>query len=295
MIVYTNVARAAAGGTSAIQAECQLAIDRTNESYRNSLVNARMRLVSRYEITYDEVGVYNDHLDRLTGTNGMGGAAPWTTVRNNRDTNNADFCTVFVDDDDFCGQGWCTSAANRGYTTVTWSCAAGRLSYPHEIGHNQGCDHDPDNAGTSCAYSYSFGHRFFGTNGVQYRTVMSYAPGARVPHFSNPSVTYQGTATGTATRDNESTIENRKATCEAFETTRWDIWVDFGYGGIIEAGFFSFPYNSVNEGVTNIDNWVVGASEYPNLYIKQGSSAFTGTISKTMTIISCGGPVTLGN
>lgn len=296
MIVYSNVARTDAGGTSAIQAECQLAIDRTNESYENSPISARMRLVRRYEVAYDEVrNVYDDHLDRLTGTNGMGGSGIWPGIRSNRDTFNADFCTLWVDDGAYCGLAWCTSAANRGYSVVTWDCAAGNLSHPHEIGHNQGCAHDPDNDGGGCgAYSYSFGHRFFGTNGTQYRTVMAYSPGSRIPYFSNPSQTYQGTATGTSTRDNERTIENRKSTCEGFESTRWDIWVDFSYAGPFEFGFFSFPYNTVTEGVANIDDWVSGASEYPNLYIFEGSSSWTGTISKTMDIRACGGPVTIG-
>jgi hypothetical protein len=295
MIIYTDVARAAAGGTSAIQAEIQLAIDRTNESYDNSPISARMRLVSRYEITYDEVGTYEDHLDRLTGTNGLGGAAPWTTARTNRDTNNADFATVFVNDGDYCGLAWCTSAANRGYSVVTWDCAAGNLSHPHEIGHNQGCGHDIANGG--CGYSnYAYGWRFNGSDGNQYRTVMAYSPGTRIPYFSNPDRTYLGTATGTALADNERVIEERKGTCEAFETTRWDIWVDFGFAGFpFEIGTFTLPYNTIPEGVTNLDTYVSGASEYPNLYIKEGSTSYTGTISKVMTIIPCGGPVTIGN
>jgi hypothetical protein len=294
MIIYTDVARAAAGGTSAIQAEIQLAIDRTNESYDNSPISARMRLVSRYEVTYNEVGIYDDHLDRLTGTNGQGGAAPWTTARTNRDTNNADFCTLFVADGDACGLAWCTSAADRGYSVVTWDCAAGNLSHPHEIGHNQGCGHDIANG--SCGYSnYAYGWRFNGNDGNQYRTVMAYAPGARIPYFSNPGRTYLGTATGTATADNERVIEERKGTCEAFETTRWDIWVDPAFGGIIEIGTFTLPYDTVAEGVANLDIWVGGASEYPNLYLKEGTNVFTGTISKVMTISPCGGPATIGN
>lgn len=295
MIIYTDVARLAAGGTSAIQAEIQLAIDRTNEAYDNSPISARMRLVSRYEITYNEVGTYNDHLDRLTGTSGLGSSAPWTTARTNRDTNNADFCTLFVADTQYCGLAWCTSAANRGYSVATWDCAAGGLTYAHEIGHNQGCGHDIANGG--CDYSnYAFGWRFNGSDGNQYRTVMAYSPGDRIPYFSNPSRTYLGTPTGTALADNERVIEERKGTCEAFETTRWDIFVDFSFGGFpAEIGTFSLPYNSVAEGVTNLDNNVSGASEFPNLYIKEGSTNYTGTISKVMTITACGGPVTIGN
>jgi hypothetical protein len=301
MIIYTDVARVAAGGTAAIQAECQLAIDRTNESYENSPISARIRLIARYEVTYNEVGIYDDHLDRLTGTNGQGGAAPWTTIRTDRDQENADFCTLFVNDGDYCGLAWCTaSSSSRAYEVVTWDCAAGNLSHPHEIGHNQGCDHDHDNETSGCAaYVYAYGHRFFGTNGTQYRTVMSYSPGTRIPYFSNPNVTFQGTATGvdgtgSSAARNEDAIENRKATCEAYEGTRWDIWVDFSYGSI-EVGTYSLPYNTMSEGITNLDNWVSGASEYPNLYVKSGSSTYTGTISKVMTISPCGGSVTIGD
>jgi hypothetical protein len=301
MIVYTNVARAAAGGTSAIQAECQLAIDRTNESYENSAINARIRLVRRYEINYDEKGTYNDHLDRISGTNSMGGSTPWTTVRSDRDTFNADFCTLWVDDEEYCGLAWCIATSSaRGYQVVTWECAAGNLSHPHEIGHNQGCNHDHDNSGSECsAYDYSHGHRFYGSDTLQYRTVMAYSPGVRIPHFSNPAVSYLGTATGVpgagsdAARNAE-TIENRKAMCEGFEVTRWDIWVDFSHGGA-EVGTFALPYNTIAEGINNIDNWVAGASEFPNLYIKEGSTNWTGTFNKVMSISSCGGSVTIGH
>ncbi len=285
MIVYTDVARIAAGGTTAIQAECQLAIDRTNEAYENSPISARIRLVRRYEITYNEVGTYENHLDRLTGTNGQGAAAPWTTTRSNRDTYNADYCTLWVDDGQYCGLAWCTSAANRAYQVTTWYCAAGGLTHAHEIGHNQGCGHDIVNGG--CGYSnFAYGWRFTGNSGTQFRTVMSYAPGSRIPYFSNPDRTYDGVATGTATAENERVIEETKVANEGFEFTRWDIFIDSAYFGI-EVGSNSFPFNSVAEGVTNIDDYVTGASEYPNLYLKSDFSTNT-TISKPMTITTCG-------
>lgn len=297
MIVYSSNARIAAGSTSAMQAEIQLAIDRTNESYENSPVSARMRLVSRYEVSYDDVGTYNNHLDRLTGTNGQGGSGIWPGIRTNRDTLNADFCTLFVSDGEACGLAWCTSGTTRAYSVVDWSCAAGNLSHPHEIGHNQGCAHDPDNDDGGCAAeTYSFGHRFFGTDGVQYRTVMAYAPGTRIPYFSNPNQTYQGTATGTTTRRNEDTIEGRKDTCEAFELTRWDIFADVSYPNFPVPGIGTndFPYSSLATAITAVDDYVSGASEYPNLYLKSSFVAYTGTISKEMTILPCGGSKTIG-
>jgi hypothetical protein len=60
----------------------------------------------------------------------------------------------------------------------------------HELGHNFGCQHDRENSGGATgAYSSSYGYRFYGKNGVQYRTIMAYAPGTRLGYFSNPNVT----------------------------------------------------------------------------------------------------------
>ena len=86
---------------------------------------------------------------------------------------------------------------------------------------------------------------------------------------------------------------DRRATCEAFQATRYDIWVDFAFGGS-EAGTFANPYNTITEGVNNLATPGVGASEIPNLYIKEGSTNWTGTIDKTMRISTCGGIVRIG-
>ncbi len=291
LIVYSSVARAAAGGTAAIQAEIQLAIDRTNEAYFvNSAIFAKYRLVWQEEVSYDEVGSYQDHLDRLRSSS----AAPWPGVRSLRNNINADFCTLWVDDSEFCGLAGCTASSDNAFSVVTWHCAAGNLSHAHELGHNQGCTHDPDNDDGGCAaFSYSFGHRFFGSDSIEYRTVMAVAPGTRIPHFSNPNLTFMGTPKGTATRNNARTINDRRFICEAFRPTRYDIWVDFNFAGA-ESGTFSSPYDTMLEGVANLAFPGLGASELPHLHIKAGTTSFTGAISKVMRISSCGGAVRIG-
>ena len=40
-----------------------------------------------------------------------------------------------------------TSFARHAFNVVDQSCAAGHLSYAHEVGHNQGLQHDPANGG----------------------------------------------------------------------------------------------------------------------------------------------------
>ena len=57
MVVYTDDVAIASGN---IAAEIQLAIDETNQSYANSGINQRLRLVHSQEVVYDETGVYED-------------------------------------------------------------------------------------------------------------------------------------------------------------------------------------------------------------------------------------------
>lgn len=292
MVVYSDVARASAGGTNAIHAEIRLAADLTNLVYANSPVHARYRLVAMYEIMYSEQGSYEDHLDLLTYSSATG----WWSIRLYRDAINADFCSLWVDDGEFCGLAWCTADANAAYSVVTLSCAAAMMSHAHEIGHNQGCAHDPDNDGGGCAaYSSSYGHQFLGQDGIAYRTAMAYPPGIRIPYFSNPNVSYQGTPTGAPSRNNTLTVNARRATCEAFEATRYDIWLDFAFSGP-EYGTYANPFNTIPEGVASIDPPGLNAWELPQLLIKcNADTNWTGVLSNPMRLVSgCGGTVRIG-
>jgi len=129
---------------------------------------------------------------------------------------------------------------------------------------------------------------------VQYRTVMAYAPGTRIPYFSNPDVTYQGVPTGVPIGQpneahNAMVITETRRSRELYRLL--DIWVDFS-AGFIELGTFSFPYNTVIEGAnaitTSVDTAVL---DFPTLYIKAGSRTEGITISKRMRLEACGGLV----
>ncbi len=311
LIVYSDDARAAAGGTDAINALCQLSIDVTNQTYTNSVINARMRLVFRSEVAYDESGTAQDHLNRLISTSD--GVLDF--VHGWRDTYRADMVCLLVDDDDpdamgngtICGLAQCNSNAANAFSIVIWDCATGNFSFPHELGHNQGADHDAANVGSGCNYSnYDRGWLFTGNDMANYRTVMAYddpAPGTqftRIGYFSNPNVTFQGVVTGVAVGQpneafNVQVINNRAGTVEGFRQTVFDVWVDFGnFGG--ENGSFGQPFNTVAEGVGAIplNAPAGGASELPTLWIKEGSTSETATINRPMIIRSCGGTASIG-
>ena len=100
----------------------------------------------------------------------------------------------------------------RAYVAVQVGCGEADFTFAHEFGHTFGMDHDPDTTvGGNFLYDYGKGYLFDvpdpegGTETVA--TVMGCVlpftgggPGeracTRIPHFSNPNVTYLGEDTG---------------------------------------------------------------------------------------------------
>jgi len=299
-IFYTNVARAAMGGVNASNAQAQAAVDAANQAYANSNIALQMRLVYRGEVTYNESGTFEEHRNRLTDASDgvMDG------VHGLRDQYRADDVILFVDDGDYCGIAWCQPVtAARAFCIVSWDCAVGNNSFAHEIGHNQGCAHNREDAGSGCnLYSYSYGHRFI-ASGSRYRTIMSYAsgsydPSTRIRYFSNPNVSFNGVATGVAIGSsgeahNAQTITNTRFDRENFRLL--DVWADLDYSGFFEFGTFDFPFNTTVEGVNAITNTIdTNLIDFPVLHIKASARAETLTISKRMRIEACGGLVRIG-
>jgi hypothetical protein len=222
MVVYTPAARAAAGGTAAMQALINLAVDESNFAYQFSQITPRLRLVYQQEVPYTETGSMNVDLDRLTGT----GDGFVDQVHALRDTYGADMVSMFIENTNLCGLAWLMTALSPGFadsafSVVTWDCATGNYSFAHELGHNMGCAHDRANAVGGGLYPYSYGWRFVTAGNVTNRTIMAYAPGERIQRFSNPDVLYNGVATGVPTNlptaaHNALTINN-----SAFTVANW--------------------------------------------------------------------------
>jgi hypothetical protein len=199
MVLYTPQARDGAGGAAGMQAEIDVAIAQMNDIFqRSQITNATARLVYRGLVNYNDSGDMEDDLYNLTGTqDGLADEAHTL-----RDTHGADLVVLLVNDGQYAGIAWINcapeaAAAPWGFSVVHRFYASSNKTFTHELGHNIGCAHARPESGGGCT-PYGFGHRFFGTNGSEYRTVMAYAPGERILHFSNPNVLYQGTATGVA-------------------------------------------------------------------------------------------------
>lgn len=228
LVLWTSLAEAASGGVSSMNVLVDLAVLETNQAYAASLVNSRLRLVYKGKTAYGESNSFGGHLNQFESkVDGV-----MDEVHAIRDAVGADLCALLVRDGTYCGIANLMTNVSPGFedhafSVTNWSCATGYYSFGHELGHNMGCAHDHAN-GSSGAYSYSFGHRFFGQSGQEYRTVMAYAPGIRIPRFSNPNVTYNGTPTGVSggsqAAENARSINNAASTIanwrgERFGTT----------------------------------------------------------------------------
>jgi fibronectin type 3 domain-containing protein len=221
MVVYTPSARASAGGTSGMLSLIDNAVTQANVAYQNSQIATRLRLVHVAEIGYTESGSFNTDLNRVTNTSDgyMDEAHDW------RNTYGADVVSLIINNSQYCGLGWLMQSLSSGFASnafnaVHWSCLPGQ-TLAHEIGHNQGCMHDRENSPYGGLYSYSYGWRFVDGGGTLRRTIMAYEPGSRISHFSNPSVSYNGVATGVAVGQpdeshNARTINNSAATVANF-------------------------------------------------------------------------------
>ncbi|HJW86181.1 MAG TPA: M12 family metallo-peptidase [Candidatus Brocadiaceae bacterium] len=214
LVVYTDDARAAAGGTTAMNTLINLAITETNTSYTNSGITQRVRLAHAEEVSYDESGFnWNTTLSRLTNTSD----GFIDNVHTLRDTYKADEVVLLVADNGYCGMAWLMTTVSNAFKTkafalVNWDCATGYYSFGHELGHNMGARHDwyIDDAKNS-PYTYNHGYVNPGTTSqTRWRTVMAYNNECsdrgfsctRIPYWSNPRKKYGGIKMGVASKTN---------------------------------------------------------------------------------------------
>lgn len=190
LVVYTPAVKNFLGGDAQAQAFSQQAIDATNTTYINSNVRQRVRMVHSAEYVFTETGNSSADLSSLRSN---------ATVQALRDTHKADLVAMIAEVGDVCGIAYLIggpSSSSSGYSLTARSCAVGNLTLSHEMGHNMGSTHNPEN-GSGGYFPYSYGHY---VNGA-FRTVMSYTNPCtsgcvRRPYFSSPDVFYNGNATG---------------------------------------------------------------------------------------------------
>lgn len=202
MVVYGPDARAEVGGTAQMLDRIALGMTESNTTLENSGASFRYRLVHTYETTYTSSGSSSEDLDALTSTSD----GFMDEIHGLRDQYGADLVSLWLKDGG-CGRAWLSSSASYAFSIARLNCATGNLTFGHEFGHNFGARHDWYVDVTTGAPTYDKG---FVDNAYQWRTMMAYWSECwdadpnpetfvctRVTQISNPSVSYNGSPTGT--------------------------------------------------------------------------------------------------
>lgn len=224
LVVISPESLAQLGGQPQAIAFAQGAVDSSNQSFANSLMKARFRLVG---VRFTSRADSGNSLTDLSWLRTDPEVAAW------RNETGADMVGMIAEFSNSCGQGYLMGNppgpgfAPNAFQVTARTCAIGNLTYAHEHGHNMGFQHNPEN-GSGPAYPYAFGHWVNGN----FRTVMSYANPCtsgctRRPYFSNPNVSFNGAPTGIADeRDNARAGDNTAPIVAAFRLSQ----VIFGNG-----------------------------------------------------------------
>jgi hypothetical protein len=188
------------GGEAGLEAEAAALVSQLNDGWAASGIPARARLAGVYASDWDEGSfTFRGALEAVADPDDL----VLDEVAAARDTVGADAVTLLVQGDDTaCGLAYLMAPARAAfaksaYGVVDEGCAAGSLSFVHELGHTFGSQHDRENAGSEPAYPYGYGWR---DADAGFRTVMAYtcdgAPCPRRNLWSNPEVSVNGAPAG---------------------------------------------------------------------------------------------------
>jgi hypothetical protein len=227
-VYYTNNASIQAGGAE------NIALKISNEFTISNMVLAESQTYCTLEwgdlnlVTYAETG--NSQTD--LGALGFGEIDDIATRRND---NNLDLVSLIVKEmeSDIGGRANQLQNINSGngsvgggFSVVKQSQLGGaHYTFIHELGHNLGCSHNTEATDGPGPTIWGQWEKYFGevndwSSGYHWwdgnkecLTIMSYYIGndpTRIPHFSNPDVSYNGHPTGTDKHNNARTIRITK-------------------------------------------------------------------------------------
>lgn len=309
MIVYTAAARGSRGGTNGMIASINQAINESNTAFGASGVSAAFRLAHAEEISYEETSDSSVDLSRLRSkTDGH-----MDEVHALRNTHSADIVSLWTQSS-YSGIGYVMGRLTNSFESSAFNVcdidyAVSSYTLAHECGHNMGSAHDIENASSGGLYSYSYGWRWYGTNGNRYRSVMAYTPGSRVLRFSNPSVTYNGGVTGSETANNALSLNNARATAAAWRVAPVSVFEisplsqDAGESGgsfsfnVTATGSWSWTSSGGSGWLTSSEATVQTGNQTftyvvaPNSGTTSRTASFTltsGSVSRTFTVTQAG-------
>jgi len=204
-VLVVGTAQAEKANHGAMKAMAQLAVAETNRGYQNSGVHITMKLAGYQTIKHQEAGFTSDLNQMVTPRD-----AGLKSMHKLRDKKKADLVVMLVSDRSLCGLGFLGATAERAFSVVSTTCATGLYSFAHEMGHNQGAQHDQATSPSQRPFPYGHGFRIDG----QFRTIMAYAcPRScqRINYWSNPKVKFRGTKLGNSEISDNARVLNETA------------------------------------------------------------------------------------
>ena len=238
MVVYTPAARAAAGGTTAMNTLINLAVAETNTAYSRSGVIPRVRLVHAEEVAYTESGSFSTDLDRLRNpADGF-----MDNIHALRNAHGADLVSLFIEGTSLCGIAYLMLNQSNAFEAFAFSvvariCATGNYTFGHEMGHNMGLQHDRADAPANGVFPFSHGyvdipHNFRDIMGTQTSCITC----VRIQNFSNPNVTFNGFPTGVSQALPQSADAAASLNATAFTVANWRAQIEVG-GPLVAVDF----------------------------------------------------------
>lgn len=149
LVVYSQEAKETIGGQEEMEELVNWLVNETNQSYINSQVNQRVRLVHLTEIAEEEVRGWEKMLNRVRKKNDD----HYDEIHNWRDQYGADAVVVMVEPHpDWCGIAYLMDSQFLGHGFADWAFGLVSLeercnqktTFAHELGHNFGCHHNPE-------------------------------------------------------------------------------------------------------------------------------------------------------
>ncbi|MGE0360598.1 MAG: reprolysin-like metallopeptidase [Vicinamibacterales bacterium] len=270
LVYYTTAAKNGQGGVSAIQALIATAVADANTAYARSGIAATLRLAGAVEWTgYVESSTdMGADLSALRGNAGVAAA---------RDAAGADLVALIVNATagGACGVGYLGPSASYAHSVTARTCIVGNYTFAHEVGHNFGSHHAPEDGASGAWQPYGYGYKDYTAN---FRTVMAYAPGTRILNFSNPAVLHNGRVTGSATQQNAQSLRQAFPIVQGFRTAA---------GGALGA---PGSLAAVVTGNTVSLTWLAPTTGTPTGYVLQAGTApgaanlFNGAVGLTTAI-----------
>lgn len=192
-------------------------IERANESFSNSDIDARLELAYLGPTNYNESNHNWSSVLQHFYQNNDGYIDEVHSLRNKY---SADVCVLFLNKRDKCGEAKTIKAEpNTAFCIVhPGTGCIQTFSVAHEIGHLIGCRHNYSHDANIVPYMYGHGYYHYEANNTDasWRTIMSYdnsCPNGCQPilYWSNPDVYYNGLPTGTSSIAHNARVWNERA------------------------------------------------------------------------------------